>query len=130
MRLKEIDPKKTFQIALISFIIVEGISWILSAISPDFPMLKGGFILILFGLIILLTTLFNFGINITQVKAKEIILMLLVLLILVLLYIFLPQIVPQIFSIVPGNEINYELRDFFTKTIGSVGSMMGTGIVG
>ena len=123
----ESDPKKIFQVAIIAFVIVEMISFILSQLGiMDF--IKGGFVIILFMLVILLTTLFGFGININQVKAKEIILMIVVLAILVLLFIFLPQAIPQLFSSIPGTEINYELRDFFTKTLGSVGSMMGTGV--
>lgn len=124
----ESDPKKMFYILVIAFVAVELISWVLSQFDFGIPLLKGGFIIILLGLAILLTTLFTFGISIMQVRAKEIVLMVLTLAILVLLYVFLPQIVPQLFSAIPGNEINTQLRSFFTSTLGSVLGV-GSGVV-
>jgi magnesium-transporting ATPase (P-type) len=116
----KLEPQKLLAVSVISFVIVEALSWLLNKISPDIPFLKGGWILILFGIVILLTTLYNFGIEITNIKIQQVIFMILVMAILVLLYIFLPQIVPQIFSIIPGSEVSNGVREFLTKTIGSV----------
>ena len=124
----ESDPKKMFYIVVIAFVVVEALSFLASKLGlMDF--IKGGFILVLMGIVILLSVLFTFGINIMQVKAKEIILMILVLAILVLLYIFLPTIVPQIFSTVGIDQTSSNsLREFFRVNIGSVLNI-GTGTV-
>jgi len=122
------DTTKFFQISLIAFIVIEALTWLLSQFDIGVTFLKGGWIIFMFLLVILLVTLWQFGTNLTSLKIKDFIFMILVLGVLVILYILLPQIIPQIFSVIPGNEIGYQLRDFFTKTLGSI-LKVGTGVV-
>lgn len=124
----KIDTSKFFQVSLIAFAVIEGISFILSQIGVmDF--IKAGWIIFIFLLVIILTTLWNFGMNLTSLKIKDLVFMLLVFALIVGLYLLLPILIPQLFSIIPGIEINYSIREFVSRTIGSVGSLMGTSVV-
>jgi hypothetical protein len=119
----KIEPSKFFQVSLISLVIITIVSWLVNQFAPGtLPAIKFGWIFLLFGLVIFLVTLWQFGTNINSIKIKDIIFMLLVLGLIVVLYIFLPQFIPQIFSI-------HQIKDFFTETLGSIGGSMGTGIV-
>lgn len=125
----KIDATKFFQISLIAFVTIEIITWLGNQFNIGIEFLKGGFVIFLFLLVILLVTLWQFGINFNSLKVKDFIFMFLVLLIVVLLYIVLPQAIPQLFSSIPSQITSGNtLREFFTKTIGSIGSMMGTGV--
>lgn len=128
MALKDIKPEKIFQVSLISLLVITAISWILNKFSPDIQFLKTGWIFLLFGIVILLVTLFNLGMEITSIKVRDVIFMFLVLAILVLVYLLLPQIIPNLFSIVPGENIENGIREFFIKNLGSVLNT-GTGVV-
>jgi ABC-type transport system involved in multi-copper enzyme maturation permease subunit len=125
----KIESQKVFTVSLVCLVVITAISWLINQFAPGtLPNLKVGFIFILFGVVILLTTVFTLGLNISTLKIKDIIFMIIILAILVALYIFLPSVIPNVFSIIPGNEINYQIRDFFSKTLGSVAGMMGTGV--
>lgn len=124
MTRQPIDTKHLLQITLISFAIIEGLSYLASQLGLiDF--VKGGFFLILMLVVIFLSTLFNLGTNITSLKTRDIILMLVTLLIVVALYFLLPLVIPQIYSIIPGQQI----RDQLFKIFGSVASLGGTGVI-
>lgn len=126
----KIDANKFFQVAAISFIVVEALSWLLNQIVPDLPFLKGGWIVFMFMLVILLTTLWNFGSNLYGLKPKDFIFMALVLAVIVVLYIFLPQAIPQLFSSIPSQiSSGQTIRDFFVRTIGSAISISSSGVV-
>jgi len=125
----KIEPNKFFQVSLISLVVIVAVSWLVNQFSPGtLPSIKFGWLFFLFGLVILLITLWQFGTNISSIKIKDIIFMILVLGLLIALYIFLPIAIPNLFSIIPGSEISYQFRDFFTKTLGSIGSI-SSGIV-
>ena len=123
-----IDPLKFFQVVAISFILIEILSWLLSSISPSIPLLRGGWVLIIFAVIILLTYLFSLSLNISQIQLKRDIPILIIILgVIGLLYFFLPQIVPQLFSI--GGSTYQGVRDFLVNGVGSILSTR-TGVTG
>lgn len=126
----KIETNKFFQVSLISLIIIVGISWLVNQFFPGtLPSIKAGWLIFLFGIIILLVTIWQLGTNLTSLKIKDFIFMILILALLVALYLILPVVIPQIFSIIPGSEISYQFRNLLTKTLGSIGSMIGTGVV-
>lgn len=120
IKLPVLDSKKIFEISLISFVIVEAISFLLSQLGVmDF--IKGGFIIFMFLGVILLVMLWQLGMNIMQIKIKEIIIMVLILAIITLLYVILPQVLPQLFSSIGMDQTSSNsLREFFRINFGSI----------
>ena len=119
-----INSDKFFQVTIVAFLAIQGISWIISQVS-DIPILKGGWFLILTLVIILLTTLYTIGKNFTTLNLKKDgIFMLLVFIAIVLLFIFLPKIIPSIFS-----ASGFEFREFLIKNAGNIIDYGGTGVV-
>ncbi|MFA6073989.1 MAG: hypothetical protein WC758_07780 [Candidatus Woesearchaeota archaeon] len=123
MARQPIEPKKVFELSIISFVILEALSFLLDKLGL-MSFIKAGWIIFMFLLVIILTMLFNLGINLSQIRTKEIVLSLIVLLLTISVYFFIPLVLPQIFSIIPGNEIRSQL----VQTLGSVAGI-GTGII-
>lgn len=119
-----IDEKKYFQVVLFSFLAVQLLSWAISSVS-DTPILKGGPMLFLFLIAILLVTIYSIGRDFTSLSLKKDgIFILLVFIAIILLFLILPIIIPSIFS---ANGL--ELREFVIKTAGNVIGYGGTGVV-
>lgn len=124
-----INITKMLQVILIAFAGVELLSFVVSSISPSVPFIKGGFLLILFGVIIFLSYLWSFAINIKDINLKRDIPILLFLIGVVgLLYYIMPLIVPQLFSVVEGSA-GQQTREYLNSILGSVVSTR-TGVLG
>ncbi len=91
------DGVKYFKAIVLSFIAVQIVSFILH-IGLQIPLLKGGWILILFLIAIFIVVLFVMGKKIGQLRKPDWIFFGLVVLIIILAFFFLPKIIPQIFS--------------------------------
>jgi hypothetical protein len=89
-----IDTDKFFRVLIISFLAIEIVSWFLSKVAGT-PMLRGGWVLILFALITFLISLYNLGQNI---NGKNIIFAILVFIVVLLMFFLLPKFMPQLFS--------------------------------
>lgn len=119
----KLDEKRFFLALLFGFITIQVVSWILSEYT-DFPILKGGPILLFFLVIVGIVSLFVLGKRLGDLDLKKDgIFILFVFISLILLFIFIPKIVPEIFS-VGGAEI----REFLRGTIGTV-MKVGSGVV-
>ncbi len=93
-----IQAGKFLQVVLIAFAIIQGLSWVLSELDI-FPIIKGGWFLLLMLVVIGLTTLFTLGRGITQLELKRNLLFILLIFgIIIASFIFLPKYLPQIFS--------------------------------
>lgn len=120
----KINGKKFFIALLLSFVAIQLGSWIISSVIPDIPLIKGGWVIFLFLIIITIITLYTLGKNIKDFNfKKEGIIVLAIFIILLLLFIFIPKMVPEIFSV--GGE---EIREFLRGTIGTV-MEVGSGVV-
>lgn len=115
-----IDTKKYFEVILVSFLAVEVVSWVLSEISGS-SLLKGGPILFLFLIIILLVTLYSTGKNLDTIKwGREGFFILLVVIGTSALFFVLPRLVPELFSSV-GVNLSQAIED----AIGSIINLGG-----
>lgn len=120
----KIDPSKMFQVVLIVFIVAQGISWLLSELDI-FPLISGGWFLLLLLIGVGLTTLFSLGKNITTLEIKRnLLFIVIVFAIIILSFIFLPQLIPQIFS-----TSSIEFGESIKETLVSIISMGPGGIV-
>jgi len=106
MALKNFEPSKYIQTILISFILIEAVSYIVSQYS-DYPILKLGWLLSLSLIIIAMSSLFTLGISIDTMKKESIIFILIVVAAVLALLFFLPQIIPEIFSAYNPSGIEY-----------------------
>jgi len=124
MAIKErINASKFFQVVIIAFVVVQGLSWLLSELDI-FPILKGGWFLLLLLVVVGLTTLFSLGKNVTQLEIKRnLLFIILIFTAIIAAFIFLPDYLPQIFSIQ-----SLEVREFLREIIGTIGKV-GTGVV-
>ncbi len=123
-RLKNrIQAGKFLQVVLIAFAVIQGISFLLSELDI-FPIIKGGWFLLLMLAVIGLTTLFSLGRNITTLELKKnLLFIILVLGAIIASFIFLPDYLPQIFS-----ASSLEIKDFLREVIGTI-AKVGTGVV-
>ncbi len=120
------DIQKFFIALLLGFLAVQLISWIASEYFPEVEMLKGGPMLLLFLVIIGIISLFVLGKRLGQLDLKkDLLFILLVFGAIIVAFIFLPDVIPQIFS-----ASGYEIREFLRETIGTVMKLGGTGVVG
>lgn len=103
---KGFEPSKYFQTILISFLLIETISYILYKFA-DVPILKLGWLMILSLIIVAISTLFTLGINVNQMDKNSIIFILIVLAAILSLIFFLPRLLPEIFSIYNPSGIEY-----------------------
>jgi len=101
-----IDSKKYFQAILVSFLVIQAISFILYQYA-DIPLLKIGWLLILSLIIVAISTLFTLGVSINQLDTKSIIFMGVVLLVVIALIFALPKIIPEIFSLYNPSGLEY-----------------------
>jgi len=124
LKRKQIDWKKFFLALLFAFITIQVVSWILSEYT-DFPILKGGPILLFFLVVVGIVSLFVLGRKLGELDLKKDgIFILFVFIFLILAFIFIPKIVPEIFS-VGGAEI----REFLQKTVTTIMKLSPGGIV-
>ncbi len=112
MVLKErFNAGKAFQALLLGFLAVQIISWVVSEFFEDIPMLKGGPMLLIFLVVIGMISLFVLGRKLGQLDLKkDLLFILLVFGGIIVLFIFLPDIVPQIFS-TSGVELGEFVKD-------------------
>ena len=101
-----IDSSKYFQAILISFLLIQAISFILYTYA-DIPLIKMGWLLVLSLVIVGISTLFTLGISIDKLNTKSIIFMIIVLLVVIGLIYSLPKIVPEIFSLYNPSALEY-----------------------
>jgi membrane-associated HD superfamily phosphohydrolase len=120
-----IQPGKFFQVVLIAFAVLQFTSWILDELDI-FPLIKGGWFLMLLLAIVALTTLFTIGRTRTPLELKRnALFILLVFAIIVGLVIFLPKYIPQIFSassIEFGEAIKQTMISVIKLTPGGIAS--------
>ena len=120
-----IDTSKLFQAIVIGFILIQGLSWILSSVSPEIPLLRGGWFLFLMLIAIVVVTSFIVGKNIWQLDfKKDGIFIFLVFIAVTLLFLILPEVVPKIFS-----AGGMEFREYLIKSFGNIAGFGGTGVV-
>lgn len=100
------EPAKYFQTILISFLLIETISFLLYKFA-DVPLLKIGWLIMLSLIIVGISTLFTLGISIGELNKNSLIFILIVLAAILALIFFLPQILPEIFSIYNPSSIQY-----------------------
>ena len=117
--------QKFFQTVLVAFVAVQILSWLVSSVS-DIPILKGGFLLFLFMVVILFVTLYSIGENITTLDLRrDGLFIVLVFGTIGLLFILLPSIIPEIFS-----TNGMEIREVLRETIGQIVNIGSTGVAG
>ncbi len=120
-----VDTGKFFITLLLSFVAIQIASWFLSEVL-DYPMLKTGWILLLFLVVIGIIALFMLGKNITQLTLKKDGLFILIIFgLIILAFIYLPKYLPTIFS-----ATGFEIREFLRETIGTAIQLGGTGVTG
>ncbi len=120
------EVKKFFIALLLGFLAVQLVSWIASEYFPEVQILKGGLMLLIFLVVIGITSLFVLGKKLGQLDLKkDLLFILLVFGVIIVLFLFLPDIIPQIFS-----KSGLEIREFLRGTIGTVMQLGGTGVVG
>jgi len=126
MALKErFNTLKFFQALLFGFLAVQIISWILSEFDI-MPIIKGGPMLLLFLVVIGMVSLLVLGKRLGQLSLKkDLLFILLVFAAVILLFIFLPDIVPQIFS-----AGGMELKEFLRENVATVIQAGPRGITG
>ena len=107
---------KFFQALLLGFLAVQLISWAISYFFPDVEMFKGGPMLLLFLVIIGIISLFVLGRKLGQLTLKrDLLFILLVFGGIIVLFVFLPDIIPQIFS-----ASGVELKEFLRENVATV----------
>lgn len=115
---------KIFQALLFGFLAVQLISWIASEYFEDIPILKGGPMLLLFLVIIGITSLFILGRRLGQLDLKkDLLFILLIFGGIVVAFIFLPQVIPQIFS-TRGLEMGELLKEIMTAIMKAPGGIV------
>jgi hypothetical protein len=117
------NSKNYFQGILISFLVIQAISYILH-VSFGVQLLKLGWLLFLFMAVVLITVLFTLGINLEHLNKKSLLFALIIFLSVVGLIIALPSIVPEIFSAY-GLEHNIEYSELIKSQINSIINMGG-----
>lgn len=118
-----INTSKFFLILILSFLTIQLVSWALSEVM-DYPLLKMGWMILLFLVVIGVITLFVLGKNITQLTLKkEGLFMIIIFAIIILAFIYLPNIIPQIFS-----TQSLEIGEYVKGIIGTI-IKMGPGVV-
>ncbi len=124
-RSTRIDADKFFIALLFSFVAIQLGSWILSSLIPKLPLIKGGWVLFLFLIIITITTLYTLGKNIKDFNfRREGMVIFFIFIIVFLLFIFIPKMVPEIFSV-----LGTEIREFFRENVGTIIRLSPSGIV-
>ena len=115
---------KFFQALLLGFLAVQLVSWMVSSFFPEIEMLKGGPMLFLFLVVVGIISLFVLGKRLGQLDLKkDLLFILLVFGAIVVLFIFLPDIVPQIFSI-GGMEFSVYIKQAISAIV-----QLGPGVV-
>ncbi len=115
---------KMFQALLLGFLAVQLISWTASEFLEEVPLLKGGPMLLIFLVIIGITSLFVLGRRLGQLDLKkDLLFILLVFGGIVVAFIFLPQVVPQIFS-----TRGLEMGEYIKQIINTIIAMSPGGI--
>jgi len=110
---------KVFQALLLGFLAVQILSWIASEFFEDVSLLRGGPMLLLFLVIIGITSLFVLGRRLGQLDLKkDLLFVLLVFGGIIAAFVFLPRVVPQIFSI-GGLELGEYIQQTINSAIGS-----------
>lgn len=95
---KQIDVKKIFLVLLLSFLAIQLVSWALSEFA-GYQIIKGGTMLLLFLVVIFLTTLFSLGRNINQLTwKKDGLFILIVFGLIITAFVALPKYLPMFFS--------------------------------
>ncbi len=126
MTLRErFNTQKFFIALLVAFLAVQLISWIASEYFPEVQILKGGTMLLLFLVVIGIISLFVLGKQLGQLDLKkDFLFILLVFGAIIALFIFLPAIIPQIFSV-----RGLEMGDFLKEIIAAIMKLSPGGIV-
>lgn len=114
------EPSKYFQTILISFLLIETISFLLFKFA-DIPLLKIGWLIMLSLIIVAISTLFTLGISIGELNKNSIIFIVIVLAAILALIFFLPQILPEIFSVYNPSAIQYS--EVIRQSINSLGGL-------
>ena len=119
-----IQPGKFFQVVLIAFAVFQFLSWLLAELDI-FPIIKGGWFLMLLLAVVALTTLFTIGKTRTPLELKRnSLFIVLVFGLIVGLVIFLPKYIPQIFS-----ASSIEFGEIIKQTMISVIRLTPGGII-
>ena len=107
---------KFFIALLVGFLAVQLVTWIASQYFPEVQILKGGPMILLFLIIIGITSLFVLGRKLGQLDLKrDLLFILLVFVGIVLSFIFLPQVIPEIFS-----TSGMEFSEYIKQTMGAI----------
>jgi ABC-type multidrug transport system permease subunit len=106
MAMKGFEPSKYFQAILVSFLLIETVSFLLYTFA-DIPLIKLGWLFMVSLIIVVISTLFTLGININQMDKNSIIFIFIVLAAIIALLFFLPKIIPEIFQIYNPSGIEY-----------------------
>ena len=119
-----IDTTKFFIALLVGFSVVQIGSYVLSELGL-MPFIKIGWGIMLMLVTILMTTLFTLGKNITQLNLKrDGPFIALIFVTIILMFIFLPSIIPQIFS-----TAALEMKDSLQETIATISRLGPGGII-
>ena len=117
------NTTKFFIVLLLSFITIQIISYLLSEIM-DYPMLKMGWVLLIFLVVIGIVSLFVLGKRLGQLELKKDgLFILLIFGMIILAFIYLPEIIPQIFS-----AQSLEVGEYFKKIINVIMKLSPGGI--
>jgi len=96
--INKISIKEFVQVLLLTFLVIQVSSFLLTAIL-GFPLLKLGYAFLLFATITFLITIWTLGLNLNNLNNKTMIFMLVVLASVIALFVLMPKYIPDIFSV-------------------------------
>jgi len=118
------DANKIFVVLLLSFVAIQVASYLLSEFS-DYQFIKMGWIFLLFFVVIGMVSIFTLGKKLGQLEIKrDGIFVAFIFMIIVLAFMFLPEYIPQIFSVQ-----SLEVSEYLKSTIDSIIQLNTSGVV-
>lgn len=111
------DTEKFFTSTILGFVVIQVLSWLLHEyVGETFPLIKGGWIIILILLVVFIVTLFVMGRKVGTLKREDYLFVGLVGAVIIIAFWALPKYVPQIFSssgLEVGNTIKQTMNSIF-----------------
>lgn len=124
MTKSNMDTTKFFIALLVGFVVIQIGSYFLSELG-FMPFIKMGWGIMLMLVVVLITTLFVMGKNLTQLNLKrDGPFILLIFVTIILMFVFLPDIIPQIFS-----TAALEMKDSVQELIATISRLGPGGII-
>ena len=117
------DPTKFFITLLVIFVAVQSSIWVASQYIPEVEFIKMGWILMMMLSICAIISIFILGKKIGELRKEDLIFIFLEFGLIISAFIFLPQIIPEIFS-----TYSIQISELIKESVGSIISATGSGI--